>query len=394
MMKNDGRYRPNHVIATLLVASGILILLLGQSLWIPASRINDLHVRSIVLALADSGAALASAVGADSFVPGLRQSFLELSGLSENASWDTRYFNRRGGDDPLSVVSRDIVASSVSAASSAAVASAEARPADDSGPDLTISDELPPDAGATVQVSTPTVAAPPAEPAGNIIHSTKNPLSVYMFGDSQVFSLGSGLSRIAGKDSPVNVEFLAIHSSGFIRKDYYNWPAKLTDALRSNSYNAAVMMLGMNDYQSFWNSRGEILKKRTPEWEAAYKDKCRELIDVALCFVPRLYWIGMPVVKNTAYNESLSYIDSVQQSLADEYSPDVLVRISLSETIPGKDKEFTDSIDMGGGKMLQVMSADGSHYTVEGGELVMQPLFDRLAHDFLFTEVPVAHRPG
>ena len=79
----------------------------------------------------------------------------------------------------------------------------------------------------------PGAAIPSAVPA-NAIHSSANPLRLYMFGDSQVFSLGSGLSRLAGKDSPVSVDFLAVHSSGFIRGDYYNWPAKLADTLRNN----------------------------------------------------------------------------------------------------------------------------------------------------------------
>ena len=214
-----------------------------------------------------------------------------------------------------------------------------------------------------------------------------------MFGDSQVFSLGSGLSRIAGKDSPVAIEFLPIHSSGFIRGDYYNWPAKLEDTFRAASYEAAVMMLGMNDYQSFWNRRGEILRKGTPEWEAAYKDKCRELIDISLASVPRLYWLGMPAVKNRGYDDSLAYIDRVQASLAEEYSPDMLVRISLRDTIPGAGKTYADSVDLGDGRMLRVMGDDGSHFTVEGGQLVMKPLFDRLSRDYLFSEVPVAHLP-
>jgi len=216
---------------------------------------------------------------------------------------------------------------------------------------------------------------------------------VYMFGDSQVFSLGSGLSRLAGKDSPVDVEYIAVHSSGFIRDDYFNWPAKLADTFKSKKYDAAVMMLGMNDYQSFLDDKGTILKKRTAEWEAAYRARCHALIDIVLTSVPRLYWVGMPVVKNPAYNESLAYIDTIQQSVADEYSPDILVRIPLKDTIPGKDKPFSPNFETGDGKKFQVMSSDGTHFTVEGGQLVMKPLFEFLTRDFLFSEIPVAHLP-
>ena len=152
-------------------------------------------------------------------------------------------------------------------------------------------------------------------------------------------------------------------------------------------------MLGMNDYQSFRDETGAIIKKKTPAWEAAYKEKCRAIIDLALESVPRVYWLGMPVVKNSTYNESLSYIDSVQASLAAEYSSDALVRVSIADTIPGAEKKFVSSIEEAGGKTVRVMEADGSHFTVEGGELVMLPVFDRLARDFQFDSPPVAHQP-
>ena len=121
------------------------------------------------------------------------------------------------------------------------------------------------------------------------IHSEENPLHVFMFGDSQVFSLGSGLSRLAGKDSPIVIESLPIHSSGFIRADYYNWPAKLQDTFSAGSYEAAIMMLGMNDYQSFWDNDGKVMKKHTPEWGSGLQGKMsrdyryRPFVGAAVC---------------------------------------------------------------------------------------------------------------
>jgi uncharacterized protein len=381
MIEKKDRYRPNHVIGTLLVAAFLLLLLLGQSLWIPVSKIGNLHVRSIALSIADAGSFVSSSVGIDTILPDVRSRFLSVSGLSENPSWDTRYFNRRGSAETVSSGFPVAPAAQAAPAIPSAPSPAVPSPETGHGPDVT---------GALAGTATPALAV--NRSSLSTIHSGENPLSVFMFGDSQVFSLGSGLSRLAGKDSPIKIDFLAIHSSGVIRDDYYNWPLKLQDTLASTRCDAVVMMLGMNDYQSFRGSQGEILRKKTPEWEAAYKEKCRALIDIALVSVPRVYWIGMPVVKNPAYRESLSYIDSVQKSLADEYSPDVLVRVSLSDIIPGAGKPWVGSIDRGGGNMLQVMSSDGSHFTVEGGMIVMQGLFDRLARDFLFTDVPVAQK--
>lgn len=380
--------RPNRAVGIFLITSAILILLLGKSLWIPASRIENLYARSVVLALADSGSFVASATGIDSYVPLVREGFLRITGLSQNVSWDAKYYNRRDSISSLPGQPGTTAASTVSVA-----------PVFNPAPGITPLDT----AYAKVAGTTSVTSIPNSKideytsvPSSSfrdssMIHSELNPLSVYMFGDSQVFSLGSGLVRLAGKDSGVAIDYLAIHSSGFIRGDYYNWPLKLADTLSNKKYDAVVMMLGMNDYQSVRGPKGDILKKHTAEWEAVYREKCRELIDLALAYVPRVYWIGMPVVKNKAYAESLSYIDSVQASLAEEYGPDVLVRISLSDAIPGKDKPYSDTFDAGGGKTIDAMAGDGSHFTVEGGQIAMLPLFNRLASDYSFTTVPVAH---
>ncbi len=385
--RGDGRYSANHVMASIILACAAAVILCGKSLWVPASRIDNLHGRAIALAAAEALSALADATSADVFIPALREAFLDASGLAEHSLWDTRYFNRH---DPSRV--RDALPRSTETLGDSALANA---PIDASSPVSTgASDpEASPDHAANSKAAT---ASRPASSTGGrraLIHSRESPLEVYFFGDSQVFSLGSGFSRLVGKEGPINVDVVAIHSSGFIRSDYYDWPTKLSDALSSQPYDAAVMMLGMNDYQNFWSDEGVALKKRTKAWEDAYKARCRALIDVALSSVPRLYWIGMPMVKNEAYNSSLLYIEGVHDELASEYSPDVLVRVSLKESLPGKDKAYSDQALLEGGKALRVMSDDGSHFTVEGGQLATRGLFDRVVRDYLFSELPVAHLP-
>lgn len=384
--------------AIVLITAALSVLMLGKSLWIPASRIDNLYARSVVLALADALATVADSTGVDEAVPAVRAGFLSVSGLSGNPSWDSTYYNRRDAYSPAigsgtvtGATGQADVASSPIYRPDPGVTPLDTAYASGAG---TTSVSAVPDSKVdeyTSVVTSSRSVAPGAGGSSSMIHSASNPLAVYLFGDSQVFSLGSGLVRLAGDDSGMAIDYLAIHSSGFIRGDYYNWPLKLNDVLSAKRYDAVVMMLGMNDYQSVRGPKGEILKKHTAEWEAAYREKCRELIDLALAYVPRVYWIGMPVVKSKAYAESLAYIDTVQASLADEYGPDVLVRIPLSDTIPGKGKAYSDTFDAGGGKTIEAMADDGSHFTVEGGQIAMLPLFDRLASDYLFAEVPVAH---
>lgn len=388
----EDRSSPNGVFAQAIVALFVFTLVCGQSLWIPASRIANLQIRAIALAMTDAAASYSAAIGLDGYVPSLRSAFLDTAGLTEHPDWDTRYFNRRGD---LSAERTQPSGSDVSPPPEKSPASGSFAPVP-----LAMIGALPPLADSS-SVSPYSAVRPPESgfPGLRSIerqeapHSPDNPLRVFFFGDSQVFSLGSGLSRVAGKGTGFSIDILAIHSSGFIRSDYYDWPAKLRDTLSQTRYDAAVMMLGMNDHQSFRDATGAVLKKETPAWEAAYKAKCREMIDLALSSTPRLYWIGMPLVKNRDYERSLEYIDRIQGEVASEYSPETVIRVSLKDTIPGSGKPYADTVTLAGGKPLRAMSGDGSHFTVEGGQVAMKPLFDRLVSDYPFDAPPVAKLP-
>ena len=404
--KREDCSSPNGVMATVAVALFAFSLLCGRSLWIPASRISDLHLRAIALAMTDSASSFAESIGLDGYVPEARDAFLAATGLSSHSDWDSRYFNRRSADSELATGSPRVPIAETSAGTGlegdSSISTVEERPVATEGgftqaiPFAMISPALGPETSAQSEdlQGAQSAGAPARLPARvATIHSPDNPLKVFFFGDSQVFSLGSGLSRDVGKCSGISVDILAIHSSGFIRSDYYDWPAKLKDTLDQTPYDAAVLMLGMNDHQSFRDSEGTILKKESPEWNAAYKEKCRELIDLALASVPRVYWVGMPVVKNSAYEKGLDCIDKIQGEVASEYSPDLVVRVSLRDAIPGAGKPYADSVNLPSGKALRVMAGDGAHFTVEGGQLAMKPLFDLLCADYPFSEVPVAKLP-
>lgn len=392
-------HSPNHVLLVALVALVCSSFFCAKSLWIPASRIGNLHLRAVVLSVTEAVSSYAAETGVDSAVPRLRASFIELSGLSEHSSWDTRFFNQRDSSrreperleelsslpalKPSGALSAEV--SQHAAVEESAVAGGEPETETDTDTDT--------DTEIAIAAESGVLEVPHQENRLSSVYSRENPLSVYFFGDSQVFSLASGLSRLSGRDSPVDIEFLAIHSSGFIRDDFYDWNGKITDVFSQKDYAAAVVMLGMNDYQNFWTDDRIPLKKRTAAWETAYREKCRTIIDTALSNTLRVYWIGMPQVKNATYNDNLKYIEQIHDSVAAEYSPDLLVRVPLRDVLPGKDKPFTDSIELAPGRVLRIMTEDGSHFTVEGGQLVMKSLFDRLVRDFPFSTLPVAHLP-
>ena len=216
-------------------------------------------------------------------------------------------------------------------------------------------------------------------------YNTERPLRILMIGDSQMHSIAAGFLRLTGQNSSIRVKEISVHSSGFIRGDYYNWPKKLKNVFEESQnepYDIAVIFLGMNDYKNFYADNGKVLVKETEDWESAYRDKIITHLDVLFANTKKVYWLGMPVVRDKIYNAQLLYIEDLQKKIASEYSSIILNKFSLSSIAPGEGVPYTDTLKTAEGKKIRLMKDDGHHYTVSGGEYIMQPFLELLYNDW------------
>lgn len=215
-------------------------------------------------------------------------------------------------------------------------------------------------------------------------YTAQNPLKVLMIGDSQMQSIAGGFIRALGENAPVKIKDISVHSSGFVRSDYYNWPKKLETIFaetKDSPYDAAIIFLGMNDYQNFYSSNGKVLIKESKDWEISYKEKIKKHLDILLSNTKKIYWLGMPLVRNKVYNEDLKYIDKLHEQVAEEYGNN-LVRFSMIKIAPGDGMEYVDIIQKPDGTKIKLMRDDGIHYTISGGEYIMQKFLDVLYSDW------------
>ena len=138
----------------------------------------------------------------------------------------------------------------------------------------------------------------------------------------------------------------------------------------------------MSDYQNFYADNGKVLVKETENWESAYRDKIITHLDVLFANTKKVYWLGMPVVRDKIYNAQLLYIEDLQKKIASEYSSIILNKFSLSSIAPGEGVPYTDTVKTAEGKKIRLMKDDGHHYTVSGGEYIMQPFLELLYKDW------------
>ena len=365
----NGRYSPNQCFFFAVLTLFILIPFLGQRLVHPVQNIKRSSLKNIYSALTAPIVSVTESSPAAAVIPVLRNAFIRTAGLTERGEWDT-FFYRQGVYDSevaafYAVTGEHGYIETMSGFSDNL---------DGSG--------LPAELGGQVSKAMLRNVALP------VVHSARMPLRMFFFGDSQMRSIAAGMTRALGFDTSIAIQDLSVPSSGFLRSDYYNWPQKLEALLAAQKdgkrFDAAVAFLGMNDYQDMWTTGGIILTAGTPEWEEVYRKMVKAHLDIVLASVPRLYWLGLPVVRSAAYNEKMQYLNAVHDSVAEEYDSKKLVRVSLKSLVEQYGTGYIGAIKPEGSAWIPLIQGDGIHYTIEGGEYLMKRFIDRLHRDYVF----------
>ena len=366
----NGRYSPNQCFFFVVLTLLILIPFLGQRLAHPVQNIKRASLKNIYSALTAPIVSVTESSPVAAVIPVLRNVFIRTAGLAERGEWDT-FFYRQGVYD-----------SEVAAfyAVTGEHGYTETMPG--------FSDTLNEREGIPAELVGQVSKAMLRNVALPVVHSARMPLRLFFFGDSQMRSIAAGMTRALGSDTSIAVRELSVPSSGFLRSDYYNWPQKLeavfADQKDGERFDAAVIFLGMNDYQDMWTTGGIILTAGSSEWEEVYRKMVKVHLDTALASVPRLYWLGLPVVRSAAYNEKMQYLNAVHDSVAEEYDSKKLVRISLKGLVEQYGTGYIGAIKPEGSAWIPLIQGDGIHYTVEGGEYLMKHFIDRLHRDYAF----------
>lgn len=218
-------------------------------------------------------------------------------------------------------------------------------------------------------------------------YTKEHPLRILFAGDSQMQSIAEGFKRNIGTESAFEAIDLAVVSSGFIRTDYYNWPAKFTALFKEveneeKPFDVVVLLLGMNDYQNFFDGNGKLFRFGTDEWIAAYIEKIKTVMNILQSSVKKVYWLGLPAVKSPSLNADITAVENAQIKAMAALADTNVQRISLRELISGGSSVYTDQVQTADGKRIQLMREDGTHYSLAGGSFVMSEIEKYFYFDF------------
>lgn len=234
------------------------------------------------------------------------------------------------------------------------------------------------DGGAVSRAATPggpstTAAAAPAEPDRpcRTPLNPSDPLRLWIGGDSLAGSLGPSLGDLTGNSGVVQPVFDARDGSGLLSPEFLNWQKQGREDMLVYNPEVAVFILGANDAKTLQEGA-----ERDPAWRSRYAELVEEMLTVLGGNGRTVFWVGAPVMADSAYSERVQRVNEVFREVAATHPKATYVDAYSVFSAP--DGTFARSLPLPSGNVVRVRGADGIHFTPAGGDLLAKTVFDQL----------------
>jgi hypothetical protein len=200
-------------------------------------------------------------------------------------------------------------------------------------------------------------------------------------GDSFVSWLGYDLARIGGESGLVSTQLESQISSGLALPQFYNWPMRLAQVMTEEpTPEAVVVFMGANDDKPVVNAQGVLVQIPSDERVDEYSQRAGTVMDLAHQGGARVYWVGMPVMRDPRRNEAAERLNAAVARAADGRP---WVRIvdtwTLFSNVGGGYEAYLPDPS---GEQVQVRQADGVHLTQVGTRWVSERLYAAMVEDW------------
>jgi hypothetical protein len=215
-------------------------------------------------------------------------------------------------------------------------------------------------------------------------------IRVAFAGDSISDGYWEGVSVTAGRDSCLKSLFeigrFAKNSTGLTRPDRFDWVAELRRIGESFKPRLFVISLGLNDRQSVVE-HGQITMDDSPLYDDKYKERVTAVLAAAAAAKASVLWIGLPAMRAPATDKDAREKNRLfEEAIKTFGSPDIRYVEPWKLTAGGD--AFASYGPDPNGRMVQIRTPDGEHFTVAGEMLTATYLLPRITGALAQDGVP------
>lgn len=200
----------------------------------------------------------------------------------------------------------------------------------------------------------------PAPVAQEAVDKNETATRLAVFGDSLAVDLARALERAFADDPDLVVLDKGVGSSGFVRDDFFDWNGALADEIAANSFDLAVLIIGINDRQPI--GRAAPLSE---EWKVAYLERLNTFLGQLRAAGKPIIWVGLPPMRAQTYSASIAEISSLHRLASITAGVEF---VDIYERFTGDDGRFSArGPDLNGNDAL-MRKNDGIHFSTAGSD--------------------------
>ncbi len=213
----------------------------------------------------------------------------------------------------------------------------------------------------TQQQSAPAAALPPPKPE---VDKAPDATRLAVFGDSLAIDLSRALERFYAEDPNLVVIDQGVSNSGFVRNDYFDWDAAIAEQIAADSFDLAVVIIGINDRQEI-SVNGQTYDSLTDQWTAAYQARITEFLGKLRAARKPVIWVGLPPMSKTEYSAAISQISNIQRLASFSGGAEFL---DIYERFLGEDGKYSSHGPDVNGQNARMRKDDGIHFSTAGAD--------------------------
>ena len=202
---------------------------------------------------------------------------------------------------------------------------------------------------------------PPPKPT---VEKAVGATRVAVFGDSMAVDLARGLERIYAEDPNIVIVEQGVGSSGLVRDDFFDWNATLAERIGEDSFDIAIVIIGINDRQAMLVD-GSSERALTAPWSAEYSERVAELAGRVRGAGKPLIWVGLPPMEAPSYAQAMSQITELQKLAVFSAGAEFL---DVGERFLNEDGKYSAHGPDLNGNRVRMRKDDGIHLSAAGAD--------------------------
>ncbi|QDZ11543.1 SGNH/GDSL hydrolase family protein [Devosia ginsengisoli] len=207
----------------------------------------------------------------------------------------------------------------------------------------------------------PAAALPPPKPQ---VEKAADATRLAVFGDSLAIDLSKALERFYAEDPNLVVVNQGVSSSGFVRFDYFDWDKAITEQIAADSFDLAVVIIGINDRQEITTGGGSFAPL-SEQWTAAYQGRITDFLGKLRAARKPVIWVGLPPMSKSEYSAAISQISNIQRLASFSGGAEFL---DIYERFLGEDGKYSSYGPDVNGQNARMRKDDGIHFSSAGSD--------------------------